>query len=88
MVVSQLCKCYFKKVAFLSASTGCLRWNLIYAVLDLTKLFFFFRQAKNLWNSLGTLEEVNRIVSLWILSLHHNVRNENYIKFKLKIIIM
>jgi len=29
-------------------------------------------QAKNLWKSLGTLEEVNRLVSLWILTLHHN----------------
>ena len=31
-------------------------------------------QATNLWKSLSTPEEVNRLVSLWILTLHKNVR--------------
>ena len=37
----------------------------------------YFRQATNLWKSLDSQEDVNRLVSLWLLTLYKNVSKQN-----------
>ena len=39
-------------------------------------------QATNLWKSLDSQEEVNRLVSLWLLTLYKNVSVEKLVKWK------
>ena len=39
-------------------------------------------QATNLWKSLDSQEEVNRLVSLWLLTLYKNVSVKKLVKWK------